>query len=95
MMKKILVLMSIGVSALIAADGAKLYGAKCAECHGVDGKETAISGKAIVGGGALAKLEGYKAGTFGGAQKETMQASISGINDGDLKTIAAYVDTLK
>jgi cytochrome c len=95
MMKKILVLMSIGVSALIAADGAKLYGAKCAECHGVDGKETAISGKAILGGGSLSKLNGYKTGTFGGGQKETMQASLAGISDTELQTIATYVDTLK
>ncbi len=94
-MKKVLVLMAIGFSALVAADGAKLFGAKCAECHGVDGKDTAIAGKAIVGGGTLTKLNGYKAGTFGGAQKETMQASLTGISDADLKAIADYVDTLK
>lgn len=94
-MKKILVLMMFGTCALFAADGAKLFGAKCAECHGADGKDAAIAGKAIVGGGTLAKLNGYKAGTFGGAQKETMQASLTGISDADLKTIAAYVDTLK
>lgn len=94
-MKKVLMLMILGVSALVAADGAKLYGAKCAECHGADGKDVAIAGKAIIGGGTLTKLNGYKAGTFGGAQKETMQASITGISDEELKAIAAYVDTLK
>jgi len=94
-MKKVLVLMAIGFSALVAADGAKLFGAKCAECHGADGKDAAISGKAIIGGGTLAKLTGYKAGTYGAGQKETMQASISGISDDELKAIAAYVDGLK
>lgn len=94
-MKKVLVLMAIGFSALVAADGAKLFGAKCAECHGVDGKDAAIAGKAIIGGGSLAKLNGYKAGTYGGAQKETMQASLAGISDEELKAIAAHVDGLK
>lgn len=94
-MKKVLILMAIGFSALVAADGAKLFGAKCAECHGIDGKDAAIAGKAIVGGGTLTKLNGYKAGTYGGAQKETMQASLTGISDADLKAIADYVDTLK
>ncbi|OHD86073.1 MAG: hypothetical protein A3I60_03435 [Sulfuricurvum sp. RIFCSPLOWO2_02_FULL_43_45] len=95
-MKKILMLMVLGVSALVAADGAKLYGAKCAECHGVDGKDAAISGKAIAGDtAALTKLMGYKAGSFGGDQKVTMQASLDGLSDNDLKTLAAHIATLK
>lgn len=95
-MKKALVLMVLGVSALVAADGAKLYGAKCAECHGADGKDSAISGKAIAGDTAvLTKLTGYKAGSFGGDQKATMQASLEGLNDDQMKAIAAYVTTLK
>jgi cytochrome c len=95
MVKSLLLSVVLGFGSLMAADGGKLYGAKCAECHGGDGKDTSISGKAIVGGGTLAKLNGYKAGSFGGAQKETMQASLSGISDADLAAIAAYVDTLK
>ena len=42
MMKKLVVLSVLGISTLMAADGAKLYGAKCAECHGTNGKETSI-----------------------------------------------------
>jgi cytochrome c len=96
MMKKLLVLAVLGISALSAADGAKLYGTKCAECHGADGKETSISGKAIAGdAGALGKLTGYKSGTFGGEQKATMQASLEGLSDEDMKAIAAHVGTLK
>lgn len=94
-MKNVFVLLLLGACSLFAAEGSKLYGAKCAECHGADGKDAAIAGKAIVGGGTLAKLNGYKAGTYGGAQKETMQASLSGISETELQTIAAYVDTLK
>jgi len=96
MMKKLLVLTVVGVSALCAADGAKLFGAKCAECHGGDGKDISISGKAIAGdGAALTKLMGYKNGSFGGEQKATMQGSLTDLSDDDLKAIAAHVGTLK
>lgn len=95
-MKKTVVLMMMGISALMAADGAKLYGAKCAECHGANGKDTAISGKAIAGdGAALTKLTGYKNGTFGGEQKGTMQASLEGLSGDDLKAVATHVGSLK
>lgn len=95
-MMKLLILAVIGTSALIAADGAKLFGAKCAECHGADGKEASISGKAIAGDGAtLTKLVGYKNGSFGGEQKATMQGSLADLSDDDLKAISAYVGALK
>lgn len=96
MMKKILVLAVLGLSSVMAADGATLYGAKCAECHGADGKEASVAGKAIAGGrGALAKLTGYKNGTFGGDQKALMQGNVAAISDSDLQSIASYVDSLK
>ena len=95
-MIKLLILAVLGTSALMAADGAKLFGAKCAECHGADGKEASISGKAIAGDGAtLTKLVGYKNGSFGGEQKATMQGSLADLSDDDLKAISAYVGTLK
>lgn len=95
-MKKAIVLLALGVSVIFAADGAKLYGAKCAECHGANGKEASISGKTIAGdAAALTKLTGYKAGTFGGDQKATMQASLDGLSDEDLKAISAHIGTLK
>lgn len=95
-MKKVIALLVLGVSAMMAADGVKLYGAKCAECHGMDGKETSVAGKAIAGSsGALAKLIGYKNGTFGGDQKVIMEGNVATLSDADMKTIADYVDTLK
>lgn len=95
-MKKVIALLVLSVSAMIAAEGVKLYGAKCAECHGIDGKDTSISGKAIAGSsGTLAKLTGYKNGTFGGDQKVIMEGNVATLNDADMKTIASYVDTLK
>lgn len=95
-MKKAIALLVLGVSAMMAADSAKLYGAKCAECHGMDGKETSVAGKAIAGGsGALAKLTGYKSGTYGGDQKVIMEGNVAALTDEEIKTLASYVDTLK
>ncbi|HEX5328724.1 c-type cytochrome [Sulfuricurvum sp.] len=96
MVKRVLILSVLSASVLMGADGAKLFGAKCAECHGANGKEASIAGKAIAGdAAALTKLTGYKAGTFGGDQKATMQASLDGLSDDDLKALAAHVATLK
>lgn len=96
MVKKLLVLGLLGASALWASDGAKVFGAKCAECHGIDGKDTSISGKAIAGdSAALTKLTGYKNGTYGGEQKATMQGSIADLSDDDLKAVSAHVGSLK
>lgn len=95
-MKKVIALLVLGVSAIMAADSAKLYGAKCAECHGINGKETSVSGKAIAGSsGALAKLTGYKKGTYGGDQKVIMEGNVATLSDEEIKMLAVYVDTLK
>lgn len=95
-MKKLFVLLMLGVSAMMAADGAKIYGKTCAECHGADGKDVSISGKAVAGSsGALAKLTGYKNGTFGGDQKAIMEGNAATLSDADMKAVAEYIDTLK
>lgn len=86
----------LGVSAMMAADGAAIYGATCAGCHGVDGKDASVAGKVIAGNsGALAKLTGYKNGTYGGDQKAMMEGNVAPLSDADMKAVAAYIDTLK
>ncbi len=81
---------------VFAADGAGIYAAKCAMCHGADGKDAAISGKAIAGAAdAEAKVLGYKKGTIGGANKASMQGAVADISDADIKTVGAYVAGLK
>jgi cytochrome c len=95
-MTKAIILLILSISVIMAANNAKIYGAKCGECHGMDGKDTSIAGKAIAGGsGALAKLTGYKNGTYGGAQKEIMQGNVAALSDEEIKAVAEYVDTLK
>ncbi|MFY9141866.1 c-type cytochrome [Sulfuricurvum sp.] len=79
-----------------ASAGMKIYGQTCVECHGADGKEVSIAGKAIAGSsGALAKLTGYKNGTYGGDQKAVMEGNVATLSDADMKAVSEFVDTLK
>ncbi len=95
-MNRVVFALLMGGAVLSASQGMKIYGAKCAECHGGDGKDVSVAGKPLAGAkGTLAKLSGYKNGTFGGEQKATMQASLADLSDTDLKAVADYVDTLK
>lgn len=96
-MKYVLAIMAATLSlAYGASEGMKIYGKSCVECHGDDGKNTSVSPK-IIGGttGVLAKLNGYKNGTYGGDQKEVMQANVSALSDDQLKAVAEYVESLK
>jgi cytochrome c553 len=79
-----------------ATPGMKIYGQTCVECHGEDGKDVSIAGKAIAGsGGTLAKLTGYKNKTFGGDQKAVMEGNVATLSDEELKAVAEFVDSLK
>lgn len=96
-MKKILVGLTLCAGALLAADGAAIYG-KCASCHGPDGKNVAVSGIAINGGAADAiakKLHGYKDGSFGGAKKAMMLPQLASLSDDDIQAVSAYIAGLK
>jgi len=91
-----LITLLAAASFAFAADGAGIYAAKCAMCHGADGKDAAVSGKVIAGlADAEAKVKGYKAGTLGGANKASMQGSVADMNDADIKTVATFVSSLK
>jgi len=97
-MKTIVIALTvIGAPLLFGADlGMKIYGKNCVECHGDNGKDTSVSPKSIGGEiGILEKLLGYKNGTYGSGQKETMQISLKTLKDDELKAVSAYVETLK
>lgn len=96
-MKKILVGLTLSAAALLAADGAAVYG-KCASCHGKDGKNAALSGVAIGGEAAAAvekKLHGYKDGSFGGAKKAMMTPQVAKLSDDEIKAVSEYIAGLK
>jgi len=96
-MKKIVLAMTIAGTTLLMADGAALY-AKCAGCHGANGKTKALGKSAPIAGMAAADvvkdLEGYKAGTLnkngmGGVMKG--QANMSA---DDMKALGEYISKL-
>jgi cytochrome c len=98
-MKKIALALSLvltlGASAALAADGKALY-AKCLGCHGVDGSKTAQS-KSLKGQKAdalQASLAGYKAKKFGGAKKAVMEGQTAAMSDADMKALADYISKL-
>jgi len=98
-MKKIALLMAtLFVTSLVAADGASLY-KKCAGCHGVNGEKKALNkSKVITGWSAdktIAALKGYKDGSYGGPMKGLMKGQVATYSDADIEKVAAHVATLK
>lgn len=95
-MKKLVGVVVLGVS-LFGASGGDIF-KKCVSCHGVDGKNKAISGKIIAGqkeADLIKKLTGYKKGSFGGAKKGMMTSALKPLSDGDIKGVAKHISKLK
>ena len=97
-MKKIALTMIFAGATLMAADGAALY-AKCAGCHGADGKTKALGKSAPIAGVDAATivedLKGYKAGTL---NKHGMGGVLKGqaaaLSDDDMKALADHISKL-
>jgi len=73
--------------------------AKCAGCHGADGKTKAMGKSAIIAGQPAADLEtkihAYKAGTRNEAgMGMVMKGQVASLSDDDIKAIAAYISGL-
>jgi len=86
------------VAAATGPDGKALF-AKCAGCHGADGKTAALGKSAVIAGQAAADLEtkiaGYKAGTLNtNGMGALMKGQVAGLSDADTKAIAAYISGL-
>ena len=81
------------------SDGKALF-AKCASCHGVDGKTKALGKSEVIAGQAAADLETkigeYKAGTRNTAgMGALMKGQVASYSDADIKAVAEYISTLK
>jgi len=97
-MKKLaLALMFVGVSSLMASNGADLF-KRCAGCHGKDAGKHALGASQIIKGWDVAKTEealhGYKKGTYGGKKKGLMKGQVMRLSDADIKAVAEYIHGL-
>ena len=91
-----LALFSLALAADPAPDSAALYKVKCAACHGADGSKTILS-KPVKGLSADAftkKMLGYKAKTYGGTKKATMEKSAAALSDAEITALAGFVAKL-
>ncbi len=82
-----------------AEKGKSLY-AKCAGCHGADGKTKALGQSDVIAGmsidAAVADLKGYKAGTLNKHNMgNIMKGQAAGLSDEDISALAAYISSLK
>jgi len=86
------------VAAATGPDGKALF-AKCAGCHGADGKTAALGKSEIIAGQAAADLEtkinGYKAGTLNTkGMGALMKGQVATYSDEDIKAVAAFISGL-
>ena len=93
------VLKEASVDKAINAEGKKLY-AKCAGCHGVDGKTKALGKSPVIAGQDKAELstnlKAYKAGTRNiNGMGALMKGQMATLDDAMITEVAAYISTLK
>lgn len=92
-----LALLLSAVPALAAEDGAAAYKAKCAACHGPDGKGDVPMGKAL----KVKSLVGIKDSTaeiekvVAEGKPGTKMVAVKGLSPEQVKAVAAFVKTLK
>jgi cytochrome c553 len=86
------------VQKTITPSGATLYAAKCASCHGADGGRSAMNASKIIKGWdktqIISALDGYKAGTYGGAMKGVMSGQASALTPEEIDALATYISKL-
>ena len=87
-------ILSVSLLAIASADGGSVY-KKCQGCHGKDGSKKAFGvGAPLKGQSAtdiVSKLNGYKAGSYGGAKKSTMTKQANRLSESDISAVAEYI----
>lgn len=80
--------------AIGAPSGSVLF-ERCQPCHGADGSRVPYGAERAIKGlsekDVVTALEGYQAGTFGGAQKATMERMAAGLSKSDINALATYI----
>lgn len=91
-------LMMLGLTAMLAAtDGAAIYKANCASCHGATGEKKALNKSQVIKDFSqeqiVTALKGYKDGSYGGAMKALMKGQAAKLSDDDITAIAKAIAT--
>ena len=93
------VLMMIAPMAMYAADGAAVYKAKCASCHGPDGKGETGIGKSMklksLGSSEVQKTSDADLTKIIADGKGKMPAYKGKLSDDEIKALVAFIRTLK
>jgi len=88
----------LGSSTLLAADGAALYN-KCAGCHGATGEKVALGKSKVIANMTEEELNismnGYIAGTYGGAMKGLMKGQVANLSKEDIKAVSSHIASFK
>jgi len=96
-MKKFALLALVATTSIAMADGAALF-AKCAGCHGADGKTKALGKSDPIAGKAAADivkdLQGYKAGTLNKHGMGGVMKGQANMSEDDMKALAEYISKL-
>ena len=77
------------------AEGKRIFTEVCANCHGSDaGGGRAPALKPQPAEELTQKLDGFRAGTYGGARKATMEAMVKKYTPEELKDVVEYIKSL-
>ncbi|WP_456433103.1 c-type cytochrome [Nitratifractor sp.] len=87
-------------AALSPVEQGKALFAKCAGCHGSDGKTPALGKSPAIAGQSkedlVSKIEGYKAGTRNAyGMGNVMHAQVESYNEEQIEALSAYISSLK
>jgi mono/diheme cytochrome c family protein len=91
------VTLAVGSGAAFAADGAAVYKAHCAKCHGETGKADTAAAKAmkVPALAGDAKVAGMSDADLAVQIRANKKHASLKLNDADLAAVAAYVKQLK
>jgi cytochrome c553 len=87
------------VDTIIDTAGKEAY-AKCAGCHGADGKTLALGKSPVIAGQSkeelVTKINGYKAGTINvSGMGNLMQGQVASMDDTAIEAVSIYISKLK
>ncbi len=96
-MKKVALALIFAGTSIAMADGAALY-AKCAGCHGADGKTKALGKSNPIAGLSadeiVKDLEGYKAGTLNKHGMGGVMKGQANMSPEDMKAVADHISKM-